>query len=280
MTIIISAARASTLATAGTSNNPFVLWDNLGASGTWTTDVGTEVNSAAYAGTGTTYDQWSATPTAGGDAAVEVDLGSAQSVSMVAIAAHNGGALGADVSAWYSSTGLAGSWTSVGAAASPTDNQAICWYFADTSARYWRVFFNQAPGATDEAICGVVFVGNPLTITQRIYQGYRPPITPTEVALQSNVSEGGHLLGSSAVKRASTASTEIRHITDSTIRSAAWKGFQTHFNEGGGFFWAWRPTKYGDLHYAWRNGSVIAPENTGPRAYMNARLEMRFYDEP
>jgi len=309
MTIIISAARASTLATAGTSNNPFVLWDNLGASGTWSTDVGTQINSAAFAGTGTTYDQWSATPDASGDAALEVDLGSAQSVSMVAIAAHNAGTLGAAVSVQYSATGT-GSWTTAGGATSPTDNQAIVWYFAETNARYWRVLFDRAAGATGAVVCGVVFVGMPLTMPQSIYQGYRPPITPTEVALQSNVSEGGHLLGSSAVKRASTASTEIRHLPDTFIRSYGsayyltdesgavitdeagdplevdpvisqkWAAFQAHFNEGGGFFWAWRPTKYGDVHYAWRSGAVIAPENSGPRAYMSASLEMRFYDEP
>jgi len=297
MTIIIS------------SNNPFVLWDNLGASGTWSTDVGTEVNSAAYAGTGTTYDQWSATPNGSGIAALEVDLGSAQSVSMVAIAAHNAGTLGADVSIQHSATG-AGSWTTVGAATSPTDNQAICWYFAETTARYWRVLFDQSAGATAEAICGVMFVGMPLTMPQRIYQGYRPPITPTEVALQSNVSEGGHLLGASAVKRASTAQAELRHLSEGFIRtygsdyylldesgavitdeagdpltidvavSQKWAEFQRHFNEGGGCFWAWRPTKYGDLHYAWRNGAPIAPDNSGPRAYMSARLEMRLYDEP
>jgi len=309
MTIIISAARASTLATAGTSNNPFVLWDNLGASGTWSTDVGTEVNSAAYAGTGTTYDQWSATPDANGDAAIEVDLGSAKTVSMVAIAAHNAGTIGASVSVQYSATG-AGSWVTAGAATSPTDNQSICWYFEETSARYWRVLFDRGVTATSAAICGVMFVGEPLTMPQSIYQGYRPPLTPTEVALQSNVSEGGHLLGSSAVKRASIAQAELRHLADTFIRSYGadyyltdesgatitdedgdpievdpvtsqkWLAFQKHFNEGNGLFWAWRPTKYGDLHYAWRNGAPIAPDNSGPRAYMNARLEMRFYDEP
>jgi len=280
MTIIISAARASTLATAGTSNNPFALWDNLGASGTWSTNVGAEVNSAAYAGTGTTYDQWSATPNVSGFSGLAVDLGSVESVGMIAIAAHNAGTLGAELTVYHSPTGLAGSWVSAADAVTPADNQAICWYFADTSARYWRVLFEQSPGATAEAVCGVVFIGQPLTMPQSIYQGYRPPLTPTEVALQSNVSEGGHLLGSSAVKKASTTQAEIRHIAASTIRGTAWKGFQTHFNEGGGFFWAWRPTKYGDVHYAWRNGAPIAPDNSGPKDYMSARLEMRLYDEP
>jgi hypothetical protein len=151
--------------------------------------------------------------------------------------------------------------------------------FSNVSARYWRVYFDTAT-AGQEAIAGVVFVGNPLTVEQRIYQGYKPPITPTEVALQSNVSEGGHLLGSSMVKKASTASASFTHILPTTFRGASWKAFQNHFNAGGGFFWAWRPTKYGDFYYAWRSGGALAPENMGIKDYMSATLEMRLYDEP
>lgn len=274
MTIVISASRASTLSAAGTSNNPFVLWDNLGASGTWTTDIGTQVNSAAYAGTGTTYDQWSATPNVSNNAAVMVDLGSAQSVSMVAIAAHNISEVGG-ARVEYSTDDI--TYTLIGANQTPSDNQAIVWYFADTSARYWRVYCNGLSGAP---IIGVVSVGNPLTIERRIYQGYRPPLTPTEVSLQSNVSEGGHLLGSSVTKKASTASADLTYLDPATVRGAAWQGFQSHYNNGGGFFWAWRPTKYGDAHYAWRMGGALAPTNSGPKDYMAAKLEMRLYDEP
>jgi len=241
--------------------------------------LGTEINSAAYAGTGTTFDQWSATVHASGDAAIDVDLGSAQDVSFVAIAAHNAADIGATMITSYSATGLPLSWTAPAAATTPTDNQAIGWYFTTVNARYWRVYFNTATAA-QVATAGVVFVGNPLTVEQRIYQGYKPPITPTEVALQSNVSEGGHLLGSSMVKKASTASASFTHILPTTFRGASWKAFQNHFNAGGGFFWAWRPTKYGDFYYAWRSGGALAPENMGIKDYMSATLEMRLYDEP
>jgi len=279
MTILIQATTVAALAAAGTSNNPLILWDNLGASGTWSTNLGTEINSAAYAGTGTTFDQWSATVHASGDAAIEVDLGSAMDVSFVAIAAHNAADISATMTTSYSATGLAGSWTAPAAATTPTDNQAIGWYFPTVNARYWRVYFNTATAA-QVATAGVVFVGNPLTVEQRIYQGYKPPITPTEVALQSNVSEGGHLLGSSMVKKASTANASFTHILPTTFRGATWKAFQNHFNAGGGFFWAWRPTKYGDFYYAWRSGGALAPENMGIKDYMSATLEMRLYDEP
>jgi hypothetical protein len=275
MTINISTAQASALATAGTSNYPLVAWNNLGASGTWSTTTGSEVASAAYAGTGTTYDQWEATPNGAGFARLEVDLGSAKSVSFVGIAAHNAADIGATVRIDTSADGL--TYTAGPDTETPTDNQALAFYFVAASHRYWGISFINC---TDNPIVGVAFVGNPLTMAQPIYQNYNPPITPTEVALQSNVSEGGHLLGSSAVKKASTASAQITHIPAATIRGAAWKGFQTHFNAGGGFFWAWRPTKYGDLYWSWRAGGALAPDNNGPKDYMSATLNMRLYDEP
>jgi hypothetical protein len=56
--------------------------------------------------------------------------------------------------------------------------------------------------------------------------------------------------------------------------------FQTAFNDGVGFFWAWRPTKYGDLFYAWRQGEAIVPTNSGPADFMAFNMGMRLYDQP
>jgi hypothetical protein len=150
------------------------------------------------------------------------------------------------------------------------------WRFSQ-SARYWRL------SATDvdagQPAIGVLFLGQELIIPQRIYQGYAPPITPNVVDLQSNVSEGGHLLGSRVVSRGNTATAEISHLTPAFVRSDDWKNFQAHFNNGNGFFWGWRPTAYDELYYAWRQGAVIAPQNSGPQAYMSASISMRFYDD-
>ena len=213
-----------------------------------------------------------------GDASWIVDLGSAQTVNCVGIAAHNAGTLGATCFVQYSTSGTGGPWTTIGGITAASDDQSILWYFEDTSAQYWRVFFDTS--GSGDVVCGVISLGVALTIERRIYQGYRPPLTPTEVALQSNVSEGGHLLGSSVTKKASTASADLTYLDPATIRGAAWQGFQNHYNNGGGFFWAWRPTKYGDVHYAWRMGGALAPTNSGPKDYMAAKLEMRLYDEP
>jgi hypothetical protein len=275
MTIWIQTAKAGDLTTAGTSDNPIIAYNNLGSAGTWSTSVGTEVLSAAYAATGTTYDQWTATPNGSNNATLQVDLGGATDIDLVAIAAHNVFTRGASIR--VDSSPDAATWTLRGATQTPTDNQAIAWYFQTVSARYWRFAVTNATGGN--VYIGVAFVGGVLTMPQRVYQGYTPPLSQTLVDLQSNVSEGGHLLGSAIVRKSSSASVGLRLLKPDFVRGL-WLPFQRHFNEGKGFFWAWRPTKYGDLHYAWRGGEVIAPSNSGPKEYMETGMEMRLYDNP
>ena len=276
MTMVITSPVASALSSAGTSNNPLIFWDALGGgSGTWFTSTGTEVNSAAYAGTGTTYDAWTATPNGSNQAALRLDFGSAQDVEFAAITAHNLSDVGATVRIDSSPDGSI--WTIRSDTDTPSDNQAIGFYFTSASARYWRVWITNA---TDDVSIAVAVFGSPITMEQRIYQGYAPPITETSVDLQSNVSEGGNLVGSSVVRSGSSASVNFTYLDPATLRGATWKAFQRHFNEGGGFFWAWRPTKYDDLFYAWRMGKTIMPANSGPKDYMSLGMEMRLYDNP
>jgi len=275
MTIVISAGYAAAI--GGDANNPHILWDDLGVTGTWSTGNGTEIEPASLLSTGTTYDPWIASPVFNSTSAVLV-LPSAQAVTCIAIAAHNVATAGGIIRPFYSTDG-GGSWNSVAPAMVPTDNSAIMWLFSGApAATHWRIsVFGQ--GSSNVEI-GVAFVGNPLVIDQRIYQGYAPPITPNNVDLQSNVSEGGNLLGSSTVRKGSSASASLTHINPSFLRASTWTGFQNHFNNGGGFFWAWRPTKYGDVFYSWREGAVIAPTNSGPKDYMSFDLNMRMYDQP
>lgn len=279
MTIAIDSALASTLASAGTENNPFFGWFNRGAnSGTHTTGVGTAVNAAAMAYTGTTYDAWIATPSSGNASLQTVFASGAASLTFGAIAAHNLGTIGATVALQYSTNG-GSTWNDCGSGSvSPSDDRAIGFYFAAETADRWR-FLVTGAGSSDVEIA-VAFLGNQMTVPSRIYQGYRPSLTPTNIGLQSNVSEGGNLLGSAVVRKGSMAQASFAHVPPSFLRGATWLGFQEHFNAGGGVFWAWRPTKYGDLHYAWRDGPAVAPVNSGPNDLMSADLSMRLYDTP
>lgn len=271
MTIITTTARASALATAGETNNPFVTGAPL--SGTYSTGTGTEVQAAANAYTGTTFDQWTATP-ASGVATWEVDFATAQAPGFVGMAAHNAADVSAQIRVQSSTDGA--TWSTVaGTITTPADNQAIAWRLSGgTSARYWRLQFDSL---TDAISVGVIWFGSEIIMPRRVYQGYTPPLTPTEVDLNTNVSEGAQLLGTSYVERGSVFSVELSNLSPTFLRGATWTAFQNRWNRGEGAFWAWRPTKYGDLFWSWRSGGVIQPTNAGPLDLMGATIQGRVY---
>lgn len=280
MTILISASRAAALVVDGGENNPFVTGANLAEteSPTLTTPTGTVQTDGdeENATSGTTYDFWVAAPATGAvtwQAAFSADV----SPTFAGIAAHNLADISGSVRVEYSTDGV--SWTDCGCGSeTPADNQAIGFRFAPVAADFWRV---RITGASDNVAIGVIWIGTEIIIPRRLYQGYVPPLTPTNVDRISNVSEGGHAMGTAVVKRGSSAQASITYVSPTFLRGSTWKAFQTLANDGGRFFWAWRPQKYGDLFYSWlTSGSVIQPENSGPRDLMSINLGMRFYDDP
>lgn len=276
--IYTASARTTALTTAGELNNPFVAWSNLGAAATLGGTTVLTGGEAANAVSGSTYDKWRPDVTAT-TAVLSFDFGSATVISFAALAAHNLSTYGGSVILQKSTDGV--SWSSAGVGTiTPTDNSAIAMRAdtAGTAKRYWRFYFTGLT-AGDLLSVGVAFLGNDLIFPRRFYQGFAPPITPTEVQLQSNVSVGGHPMGSSVITRGTKISASVRNVPESFIRGADWIDFQTQFGEGKPFFFAWRPTTYAqDVWYAWRDGGVIQPTNSGPRDFMSVEMAMRAYN--
>ena len=277
MSIVMSNVRAIELVADGFRNNPFVAWDNLGRTATLSGTTPVAGGERANAVTGSTYDKWRAVEVSGA-AVLTFDFGSPVTISFAALASHNAGTLGAAVSVRNSAGNV--TYADAGAGAvSPSDNSPIAWRMSPvaTARRYWQFWFTGIP--TGQQInAGVAFFGNELVIPRRLYQGFAPVMTPTEVQLQSNVSIGGHLLGSSVISRGSRLSADITYVPAEFIRSAEWLAFQKTFGEGKGFFFGWRPDKYPqDLHYCARDGEVIRPSNTGPRDLMGINFSARVY---
>jgi len=275
MAIETTDARDIELSNYGHQNNPFVAWSNAGASATLGGTAVLTGGDRANAVTGSTYDKWRPNVTTT-SAVLSFDFGTARTVTFAAIAAHNAFDFGATVIFQWSADGA--TWTTA-ATNIPADNKPIGFRLAtsDGSYRYWRFVFQDLTSG-DLLSVGIAFIGDELVIPRRFYQGFAPVLTPTEVQLQSNVSVGAHLLGSSVISRGSTLAASISNVDAVFIRSAEWLEFQTLFGEGKGFFFAWRPMKYtADLHYCARSGDVIRPENTGPRDLMNIKFAARVY---
>lgn len=278
MTLAVAAARSAVLAAAGQSDNPFVAWENLGATatlgGTAVLADGARINAVA----GTTWGFWRPNVT-GTEAVLEMVLGAAVSVGFAAVAAHNIAALGG-TARWERSTDGGAIWGDGGAGTvTPADDTAIGWRMATSGndAARWRLRVTGLTAAAPLAV-GVAFIGQEMVFPQRCYQGIRPPIEPTRLEGEVNVSVGGHLLGSDSVLKGGAFAMALEHLPDTFIRDVPFRAFLRHWNLRRAAFVHWRPGKYPqDLIYAWREGAAIMPDNSGPKAYMSVALDMSYY---
>jgi len=266
--------RRADLALAGQENNPFFAWSNIAATATLSgTAVATD-GQRENAVSGGTAPRWR--PSGTGDATFIVGIAADTPVRFLGIAAHSLHKAGALVQWHYNLSASGGTWVAVTAAAAAVQG-AMAWRFREVTARQWRLTVSSIDAA-NVATLGVLFVGNETVMPMRIYQGFAPRIVPTNVELQSNVSEGGNLLGSSVVRSGSSLDMAFAHIAPAFVRGE-FKPFMEHFNAGRGFFTAWRPEKYPeDVHFGWRDGGVIRPDNAGPRDYMALRVQARLHD--
>lgn len=276
MTIAISAARTAQI--AGQEDNPFFAWDNAAASATLGGTAVLADGARENALTGTTFDYWLPDVTTT-TAAFEVEFASARSVAFAGIAAHNLADFGASARIQRSADGI--SWSDAGAGlVTPADNRPIGWRMVDTGQDYafWRLYVTGLT-AGDALAAGVIFFGDELLSPERFYAGFAPVLTPTEIAGQVNVSQGGNLVGTSIQRRGSTMEFSIEHLQSSFVRGASWLAFQRAWNEYKPAFFGWRPDTYpGDLHYLWRDGQVIRPVNSGPKARMGVSVSARVYE--
>jgi len=275
--IVTDSVLAATLAAAGTQNNPFLAHCNIGATGTVATGVGTELSAAVNAVSGGTYNFWACTPNLSDLATLNFSFASAKTINFIGIAAHNLGSIGAVVRVRYSLDAGATYINLAGGDITPLDDAAIGVRFPAVSATHWQIRAVVASG--EDVVIGVALLSTVLDLPSRIYQGYTPPITQTRVELLSNLSEGGHILGTSYVRRGSQISAALKYLPAAFVRGTEWINFQRAFNQGRPIFWAWRPGKYGDIFYGVRGGNELVPTNSGPLDLMSATLDMAVYDD-
>jgi len=281
MTVAISAARVSALASSSETNHPIILWDNTlqGSGVTLSTNGGAAASDGApvNATLGSTYSYWKATPSAAATAVSFVcQYGVNRLLHGCGIAAHNLHTIGATVTYAYSPDGT--TWTTI-ATVTPTDASPILLYGVAVLNPYYRIRISGITDTTQVRI-GVISFGQPMLLEHRYYKTVQWPLTPNDVELQSNVSEGGNLLGSSVVRRGGGMSFAVDRITPVYARGATWLGFERHYNAGKGFFFAWRPATYGDCAYAWRapGTAAMSTVNSGLNAFLAAQMQMRFFD--
>lgn len=261
-------------------DKPMVAWNNYLANATAITSNRAVLTDGALANavSGTTFDYWLPDVTAS-TVSYSAQFSSDKIVTFAGIAGHNLGTLGGTVRVQLSADGV--SWTDSGAGAhTPTDDGPIGFRMIDDIANsepYWRFYF-EGLTAGDDLYVAVLFMGREEVFPVGIYDGFAPPIVPTEVQLQSNVSVGGNLLGSDVVAQGTRLTAEFRYMSPTFVRSTI-DGFLSRFNSGDGFWFVWRPYTFDeDLRYCWRDGATAVPVNSGGLDYMSLTLQMRAYE--
>ena len=279
MAVTLSSARLSELQTSGMENNPFVAFENSLAAREIVQNF-TNGFPASNLLTGATYDFVQLAYNNAGRAVLGFRPPSPRGYRVIAIAAHNLHEIPGTVSVELLRSGGPSNISRTSLIFTERGEPIV---FRDTgsdqhSVFEFRITVSRAGRRTPPRI-GVLFAGDEILMPQRLYQGYNPPITPNQLDLQSNVSEGSQLLGSRVIRQGSSATAKIDHLEQAFVRSFAWRQFQRHFNQGRGFFWGWRPQLHrNDVHYAWRSGAELGPQNTGPAGLTSISMAMRFHE--
>jgi hypothetical protein len=216
-----------------------------------------------------TWNSWKPTAV---PAYATVDLGAAVMCNCLGIAAHDLGTEDASVALQHSANGS--SWTTIVAAYSPTDNEDIQVYFANTSARYWRVVIGDAV-----ASIGVIKLGAALKFPCAPLEGHRPLHHSRKVTMLSNQSAGGNFLGNRPVKLGAETGVNIGMV-DRDWAETDLADFETHFNNGGAFFYCGSPSDTpkdmgycrreggNEMSITWVEGDIMADVNFEMTAYV------------
>ncbi|MCA1337354.1 hypothetical protein [Pseudooceanicola marinus] len=276
MPVLIGTTRAAEIAALGRAGAPVISWDSLCTPDNLATGLGAEVvgQEAANAGTGADWDVWGAEADAGGVVTLDMSLAAPASADFAAISSHNLGELGATATLQVSLDG-GSTWADTEAGGHVcTDGAPVIWMFHAVSAADWRLRISGLSEG-DLVELAVLHVGGSLVLPRRIYRDYAPPLTPTNVQLRTNVSEGNKLLGSAVERSGSSVAVEVKLLREDEARSAAWTDFQRHYNSGAGFFWVPQPGLEDDAFFAWRGGNPLAPRRAGVRDFMVATLNLR-----
>lgn len=261
---------------------PFIAWDNslTLASATITSSRPVLTDGALEnAISGTTYDYW-LPDVAGAQVSYNVQFTTARRFTFAAIVGHNLGTLGGTVRVRRSTDGGA-TWSDAGAGEiTPTNDEPIGFRMIDNAsnnAADWQFYFAGLTAGDPLYVAGLFF-GKEKIFPVGVYSGFAPPIYPTEVQLQSNVSNGGNLLGSSVIAQGTSLSAKFPFLSPSFVRTDL-ATFIPSFNQGNPFWFAWRPDTFtSDLRYCWRDGAAAVPVNEGGLDYMSLPLSMRAYE--
>jgi hypothetical protein len=199
---------------------------------------------------------------------INVGISPAETVDYVGIARHNFSTAGVAVSI-ETQEGSGDPWVEVIEPSIPANNNALIFRFESQTAFGVRIKLGAGTVAAEIA---VVYVGQILTSSQRIYVGHSPITLNRQVEVVSGLSESGNYLGRIVTGSSLSTSVSLTHLEPDWYR--------TNFDpfvlaaQTVPFFFAWRPFSYPDeVAFAWLTNEP-QPSNMLPNGMMQVSLDM------
>lgn len=199
---------------------------------------------------------------------VTVTINPAQTVDYIAIARHNFATAGVAVSI-ETQIGSGDPWVEKIAPSIPANNNAMI--FRITAQSAYGVRIKLAAGTAAPEI-GVVYVGQVLASTQRIYVGHSPITLNRQAEVVSGLSESGNYLGRIVTGSSLSTAVSLTHLEPDWYRA----NFDPFVKaaEAVPFFFAWRPYSYpNEVAFSWLTNNP-QPSNMLPNGMMQVSLEM------
>lgn len=199
---------------------------------------------------------------------ITVTISPADTVNYVGIARHNFATGGVAVSI-ETQEGLGDPWVEVIEPSIPANNNALIFRFTAQTAYGVRIKLGAGTVAPEAA---VVYVGQVLSSSQRIYVGHSPIVLNRQVEVVSGLSESGNYLGRIVTGSSLSTGVSLTHLEPDWYRA----NFDPFVKaaETVPFFFAWRPVSYPDeVAFAWLTNNP-QPSNMLPNGMMQVSLEM------
>lgn len=123
---------------------------------------------------------------------------------------------------------------------------------------------------------GIVYVGEAFEFERRFYQGHKPIRFGDQNSRFVTRTAGGQYAGNQVRRRSKSTSVRLSNLTPQFVRTKL-EPFRQHYNNGGKFFFSWRPDTFPDEAVFARGDGVMSPSNTGPSAFMGVEFSMTAY---
>ena len=240
---------------ATNTNKATVLWDNVFRGGILANILGTSndhppINAISDDATWSKWEKSSATTSTRFD----IDLGDEVAIDCVGVSAHNLSTAGSEFRVDRSDDGV--NFSSIFPYVDPDGDNDFMVIFPEVSARHYRIWFRASPDSSwPVAFIGNIFAGKRLVFPHAPVDSYTPLHHARRYEKLYNDSIKGHFLSNRVMSAGAETEVDMGFLDRGWLENNI-RGFESHYNQGGTFFYCSSPSKYpDDMGYCRSRGS-------------------------